>query len=235
MAAAVAVAEPESGAPAGHHLPAPKMGHGGKHHLRKGRYDYGYYVRDRRSALSAGLVFLLLLAGVAALTVWLLYRPYKPKFRVAEAAVYQLNTTSPPFITTTMQLTVVTRNPNRRVSLYYDHLSAFVSYKNQQAITAPLPLPPLFHETKTTVALSPVLGGSPVPVAAEAANGLLMDQAYGVVWLRLVLTGRVRYKGGGIWSRRNGVFVRCDLYVGMKKGYVGQLPLLGSQPCTVDV
>ncbi|KAL0412314.1 UNVERIFIED_CONTAM: NDR1/HIN1-like protein 26 [Sesamum latifolium] len=195
---------------------------------------YGYAVRDRRGALCAAIVIFLLLAGITALTVWLVYRPHKPKFRVVSAAVYELNATSPPFISTTMQFTVVTRNPNKRVSIYYDQLSAFVSYKNQ-AVTPPVILPPLFHETKSTVALSPVLGGSSLPVAAEVVNGLMMDEAYGVVGLRLVLTGKLRYKAGAIRSRRYGVYVRCDLFVGLKKGFVGQLPLLGSPACIVDV
>ncbi|KAK4415788.1 NDR1/HIN1-like protein 26 [Sesamum alatum] len=195
---------------------------------------YGYAVRDRREALCASIVIFLLLAGITALTVWLVYRPHKPKFRVVSAAVYELNATSPPFISTTMQFTVVTRNPNKRVSIFYDQLSAFVSYKNQ-AITPPVILPPLFHETKSTVALSPVLGGSALPVTAEVVNGLMMDEAYGVVGLRLVLTGKLRYKAGAIRSRRYGVYVRCDLFVGLKRGFVGQLPLLGSPACIVDV
>ncbi|KAI3449311.1 hypothetical protein Pfo_005976 [Paulownia fortunei] len=195
---------------------------------------YGYAVRDRRRALCTFIIIFLVLAGITALTVWLVYRPHKPKFRVVSAAVYELNATSPTLISTTMQFTVVTRNPNKRVSIIYDHLSAFVSYKNQ-AITPPVILPPLFHETKSTVALSPVLGGITVPVAGEVVNELVMDEAYGVVGLRLVLRGKLRYKAGAIRSGRYGIYVRCDLLVGLKKGFVGQLPLLGSPACTVDV
>lgn len=196
---------------------------------------YGYGSGNRRQTLCKAIVILLVLAGITALTVWLIYRPHKPKFRVVSAAVYDLNTTSPPLISTTMQFTVVTRNPNKRVSISYDNLSAVVSYKSQ-AITPPVALPPLFHETKSTVALSPVLGGITVPVAAEVVNELLMDEGYGVVGLRLVITGKLRYKAAVAVRRgRRGVYVRCDLFVGLKKGFVGQLPLLASPPCAVDV
>ncbi|KAF8379905.1 hypothetical protein HHK36_027370 [Tetracentron sinense] len=125
------------------------------------------------------IVVFLLLAGVTALIVWLVYRPHNPQFTVIGAAIYDLNTTSPPIISTTMQFTVVTRNPNSRVSIYYDRLSAFVLYRNQQ-ITPPAMLPPLFHEEHSTVAMSPILGGMFVPVA----NGLVVDEAYGVLGLR---------------------------------------------------
>ncbi|KAL7083085.1 hypothetical protein ACP275_14G139900 [Erythranthe tilingii] len=195
---------------------------------------YGGYGRRRQSVCKFIVIFLVL-AGITALIVWLIYRPHKPKFRVVSAAVYELNTTASPFISTTMQFTVVTRNPNKRVSILYEQLSAFVSYKNQ-AITPPVILPPLFHETKSTVSMSPVLGGITVPVAAEVVNSLLMDQTYGVVGLRLVITGKLRYKTSVIKRRRRyGINVRCDLLVGLKQGFVGQLPLLGSPPCTVDV
>ncbi|KAK1559150.1 hypothetical protein Q3G72_011187 [Acer saccharum] len=175
------------------------------------------------------LFIFLFLAGVIVLTLWLVYRPYKPRFTVVGAAVYDLNVSSPPFLTTSMQFTIVTRNPNKRVAIIYDKLSAYVSYKNQQ-ITPPVYLPPLFHETKSTVAMSPVLGGGPVPVSVEVVNGLVMDETYGVVALRVVLLGRLRWKTGAIKTARYGVYVKCDVWVGLKKGFVGQVPLVGSQP-----
>ncbi|XVF22275.1 hypothetical protein REPUB_Repub12eG0159300 [Reevesia pubescens] len=176
----------------------------------------------------------LLLAGATTLTVWLIYRPYKPRFIVVCAAIYELNATSQPFISTSMQFTIVTRNPNRRVSIFYDKLQAYVSYRNQQ-ITPPVDLPPLYHETKSTVSLSPVLGSGMLPASAEVVNGLMMDEAYGVVALKVVLLGKLRWKAGAIKTLKYGVYVRCDVWVGLKKGVVGQVPLLGASPCKVDI
>ncbi|KAL5795923.1 hypothetical protein ACOSQ2_000743 [Xanthoceras sorbifolium] len=194
----------------------------------------GYAVQSPVSVVCKILAIFLLLAGVTALTLWLVYRPSKPHFSVVGAAVYDLNATAPPFITTSMQFTIVTRNPNKRVDIIYDKLSAYVSYRNQQ-ITPPVYLPPLYHETKSTVAMSPVLGGGPVPVSVEVVNGLVVDEKYGVVGLRVVLLGRLRWKAGAIRTGRYGVYVKCDVWVGLKKGFVGQVPLLGSPPCKVDI
>ncbi|CAK7348621.1 unnamed protein product [Dovyalis caffra] len=190
--------------------------------------------KDPRRAFCTFITIFLLLAGLAVLIGWLIYRPHKPQFTVVGAAIYDLNTTSPPFISTSMQFTLVTRNPNRRVSIMYDKLTAYVSYRNQ-AITPPLVLPPLYHEKKSTVALSPVLGGAGVPVSVEVSNGLVMDEAYGVVALRVVVLGRLRWKAGVIKTGRYGVYVKCDIWVGLKKGFVGQVPLLGSPQCKVDI
>ncbi|OVA04689.1 Late embryogenesis abundant protein [Macleaya cordata] len=196
--------------------------------------NYKYY--DIRRSVCTFIVVFLLLAGVTSLIVWLIYRPHKPHFTVVGAAIYELNTTSPPVMSTTMQFTIVTRNPNKRVSIYYDRLSAYVSYRNQ-AITPPVMLPNLFHEKKSTVALSPILGGGgvAVPVSMEVVNGLVMDEAYGVVGLRLVLMGRLRWKAGAIKTGKYGVVVKCDMLVGFKKGFLGQVPLLGSPECDVDI
>lgn len=116
----------------------------------------------------------------------------------------------------------------------YDKLTAYVSYRNQ-AITPPLLLPPLYQKKKSTVVMSPVLVGAGVPVSVEVSDGLVMDEAHGVVALRVVLLGRLRWKAGGIKTGRYGVYVKCDIVVGLKKGFVGPVPLLGSPQCKVDI
>lgn len=201
-------------------------------------YSSYYQTSNPYRALCTCLTVLLLLLGATALTLWLVYRPHKPQFTVAAAAIYSLNVTSPPSqISTTMQFTIVTRNPNRRVSIRYDRLRAFVAYRNQ-AITPQVTLPPLVHRRHSSVAVSPVLGGAAVPVSVEVVNGLVMDQAYGVVRLRVVVVGRLRWKvkGMGIKTGHYGIYVKCDVLVGLKKGFVGQVPLLDSPAaCKVDI
>lgn len=184
--------------------------------------------------LGTCITIFLLLIGVTALTLWLVYRPHKPQFKVVGAAIYELNTSTPPLISTTMQFTVLTRNPNKRLSIYYDKLSTFVSYRNEP-ITPQVMLPPLYHRKHSTIAVSPVVGGTPVPVSLDVANGLATDETYGVVGLRLVFFGRLRWKAGAIETEYYGVYVKCDVLVGLKKGFVGQVPLLGSPGCKVDI
>lgn len=168
------------------------------------------------------------------MTVYFVYHPRKPRFSVAGAAIYDLNTTCFPFISSSMQFTILARNPNKRVTIYYDKLSAYVSYRQQQ-ITPSMDLPPLVHRKKSTVALSPVLGGFGVPVSAEVVNGLAVDEAYGVVAFRVVLVGRLRWKAGAIKTVKYRFGVKCDVWVGLKKGFSGLAPLLESPSCRVDV
>ncbi|XP_027352870.1 NDR1/HIN1-like protein 12 [Abrus precatorius] len=187
-----------------------------------------------KRAVCTCITIFLLLVGITLLVLWLVYRPHKPRFVVVGAAIYGLNTTTPPLMSATMQFTVLIRNPNRRVSVYYDRFSAFVSYRNQ-AITPQVLLPPLHQEKHSTVSVSPVIGGTAVPVSVEVSNGLMVDEAYGVVGLKLIFEGRVRWKAGAIKTAHYGLYVKCDLLMGFKKGFMGQAPLLGAQPCDVDV
>ncbi|KAJ7951384.1 NDR1/HIN1-like protein 12 [Quillaja saponaria] len=218
--------------PAEHHLTHPKMTEEG--HIKKGGMISAYRLRYSRRGFCTFLTILLLLIAITTLILWLIYRPYKPQFTVVSAAIYDLNTTSPPFISTTMQFTVLARNPNRRVSIYYDNIYTYVSYKNQ-VITPQVMLPPLFQEKHSTVVLSLVIGGTPVPVALDVANGLMMDEKYGVVSLRLGLLGKLRWKAGAIRTGHNEFSVTCSVLMGLTKGFVGQLPLLGDPECKVDI
>ncbi|RDY07131.1 NDR1/HIN1-like protein 12, partial [Mucuna pruriens] len=177
-------------------------------------------------------VFLLLL-GIIILILWLAYHPSKPRFTVTSAAVYGLNATSPPLMSISMQFNVLIRNPNKRVSIYFDRLSAYVSYRNQP-ITPHVVLPPLFLEKHSAVALSPEIGGVPVPVTEDVSNGLALDETYGVVGVKLVLLGRLRWKAGEINSAHYGLYVKCDILMALRKGFVGQVPLLGAPLCDVD-
>ncbi|XP_019435311.1 PREDICTED: NDR1/HIN1-like protein 12 [Lupinus angustifolius] len=210
-----------------HHLPPEKP-------MAKGKPSHYTKTSSTKRSICTFITILLLLAGITLLVLWLVYRPHKPRFTVVGAAVYSMNTTTLPLMSTTMQFTILIRNPNKRTSIYYDRFSAFVSYRNQ-AITPKIMLPPLYLEKHSTVSLSPVIGGTPVPVSVEVSNGLMVDEAYGVVGLKLVFLGRLRWKVGAIRTSHYGLYVKCDMLIGLKKGFVGQVPLLGAPPCKVDV
>lgn len=192
-----------------------------KHNHKDHTYRDTYDPQDTRRKISTVVVIILLLILITGLVLWLLYRPHKPRFTVVGATVLAINGG------TTMQFTLVTRNPNQRVTIHYDHLVVFLSYNNQ-AISPPLMLPPLHHETKTTVAMIPML-----PVPPEFVNGLGNDDGFGAVSLRVVLTGNLKYKGD-IRSSHKRVYVGCDVLVGLKRGSLGEVPLLGPSVCKVD-
>ncbi|XP_031498209.1 NDR1/HIN1-like protein 12 [Nymphaea colorata] len=187
-----------------------------------------------RCSLCLFLVALLLLMGITTLIVWLVYRPHRPRFNVQAAAVYELNATALTTITASMQFTVAARNPNKRSSAEFRNIYAFVSFRDQ-AITANTPLPDLNLAAKSTVVISPILGGGFVPISPEVSSGLAMAEAYGLVPMRWILQGRLRWRSGVFKSGFYGIYVKCDVMVGLKPGLAGQVPLLGAPDCAVDL
>lgn len=73
-----------------------------------------------------------------------------------------------------------------------------------------------------------------MPVSPDVSNGLVMDETYGAVGVKLAFLGRLRWKTGDIKSAHYWLYVKCDLLLGLKKGVVGQVPILGSPVCEVD-
>ncbi|KAG6519448.1 hypothetical protein ZIOFF_022942 [Zingiber officinale] len=85
---------------------------------------------------------LLLLAGVNALVLYLVYRPSHPRFSITSASIITLQPT-PSAISTAMQFTLRIRNPNNRASVAYDRLAAAYAAHRGQPITPSVPLLPL--------------------------------------------------------------------------------------------
>ena len=52
--------------------------------------------------------------------------------------------------------------------------------------------------------------------------------------MRLIFQGRVRLKAGAIKIAHYRFYVKWDVLIGLKKGLVVQVPLLGVTPCDVD-
>lgn len=187
-----------------------------------------------------GVLTVCLLAGIIALVLYFVYRPSKPQFTVLGAGLYELNVSSSPAaataVSTRMQFTVSVHNPSVRSSAFLDRLAAYVAF-NDEAITLPSPLPPLYLGRDGTAPVSPVLGGGgvSVPVSPAVVSGLQAGETYGAVGLRLMVAGRVKYKAGPFHSPWRRVYVRCELVMGLNKGVYGRATLLGTPDCSVDI
>nr|DAD36104.1 TPA_asm: hypothetical protein HUJ06_006744 [Nelumbo nucifera] len=57
--------------------------------------------------------FLISVLSVVFL-VWLILRPSKPEFHLKEADIYQLNLSGPHLLNTSIQITLVSKNPNQK-------------------------------------------------------------------------------------------------------------------------
>ncbi|KAF3323872.1 protein YLS9-like protein [Carex littledalei] len=186
--------------------------------------------------LCIALVAFFVLLGIVALILYLVYRPTHARFSVTSFAILSLSNSSSPFtcVSTSAQVTILIRNPNKHSSINYDCLSVFLSYRNQ-AITYSTQLPALTQKPRSSLALSPVVGGgAAIPVSYDVMEGLMTDETYGLIGLRLVVQGRIKFQSGPFYGRWVPLYVRCDMLIGARKEFMGQVPVLGNPNCYVD-
>lgn len=180
----------------------------------------------------------IVVAAVIAVTLYFVYRPSLPEFSIQALSIYDINvhSTSAPVnqISINTQFTIVVHNPNDRTSITHDRLVVFLTYHNHP-ITPPTPLLPIILREKTTVAASPVVGGGLVSVPKEVAAGLANEKSVGVMGMKVIVMGRVKYSSIPFQSRWYEIHVGCGLLVGMKKGFHGSVSILGNPICHVSI
>ncbi|XP_066355656.1 NDR1/HIN1-like protein 1 [Miscanthus floridulus] len=171
----------------------------------------------RRSCrrLLAILLVLALLVAIIALIIYLVLRPTHPRFFLQDASLRQLdlsNGTSSSVLSTALQITVASRNPNDKVGVYYDRLDVYASYKYQQ-ITVAASLPAVYQGHGDVDIWSPVLSGPDVPFAPYLADALRQDCQAGYLILQVKIDGRVRWKVGSWISGHYHLFVTCPAFL----------------------
>uniref|UniRef100_A0A5B7AYR1 Late embryogenesis abundant protein LEA-2 subgroup domain-containing protein n=1 Tax=Davidia involucrata TaxID=16924 RepID=A0A5B7AYR1_DAVIN len=202
----------------------------------------GHYHNERRKLyrrLFAGFLTLIVIVLFIILLVWLILRPTKPRFILQDATVYAFNVSSPNFLTSNLQITMASRNPNARIGIYYDSLDIYATYQSQQ-ITLPTVLPSTYQGHKDYNIWSPFLYGNAIPMAPYLAVALNQDQMAGMVLINIKVDGRVRWKVGTFISGRYHLHVNCPAYItfgnnnnGIAVGPATKYQLV--QHCYVDV
>ncbi|KAF5194268.1 NDR1/HIN1-like protein [Thalictrum thalictroides] len=164
-----------------------------------------------RRLFAAFLTFIILVLFVILL-VWLILRPTKPRFTLQEATVYQFNITGNNMLTSYIQVTIASKNPNDRIGIYYDRLDTYATYRGQQ-ITLASSIPSTYQGHDDINIWSPYLTGNSEPIAPFLATNLAQDQMAGQILIYVKLDGRVRWKVGSWISGRYHLFVNCPAYL----------------------
>lgn len=140
--------------------------------------------------------------------VWLILHPTKPQFSLKQADVNQLNLSGPSLLNSSIQLTILSHNPNKKVGIYYDELLLYASYKGQK-ITPDTLISPFYQDHDETDLLSASLIGNQQPVAPSFAYEVQRDQIVGKMILNFKVMGRLRWKVGTYVSGRYRFVVSC--------------------------
>ncbi|XP_043697704.1 NDR1/HIN1-like protein 1 [Telopea speciosissima] len=187
---------------------------------------------------SAILLFVILVL-FAILLVWLILRPTKPQFTLQDVTVYQFNVTSPNYLTSSIQVTVQSRNPNDRIGIYYDKMDIYATYRDQQ-ITLPTLLLQTYEGHKDINVWSPFIYGNSVPIAPYLAASLNQDESSGYILIHVKIYGKLRWKVGTWVSDHYRINVNCPAFIRFGNQASGITVSAGikyqlSQPCSTDI
>ncbi|KAK1441512.1 hypothetical protein QVD17_07463 [Tagetes erecta] len=142
------------------------------------------------------------------LLVWLILHPAKPEFALKEADIYQLTLSGARLLNSSIQITLVSNNPNQKVGIYYDEIQVYASYKGQR-ITLDSSIPPFYQEQKDHNLLSMVLVANGLAVDPSFSYEMGRDQMVGRLVLEVKSNGHLRWKVGTWVSGRYMFIVNC--------------------------
>ncbi|KAK1264222.1 hypothetical protein QJS04_geneDACA008598 [Acorus gramineus] len=204
--------------------------------------DCGKHSHCRRRKLFRRVLYtlltLILIILLIILIVYLVLRPQKPRFVLSSATIYAFNLSSPlsppSLLTSSIQVTISSHNPNDRIGIRYDRLDVYASYKSQQ-ITLPTSLPPTYQGHNDVNVWSPFIYGSSVPLAPFLSVSLAQDINAGIALIHVKIDGRLRWKVGSWTSGHYHVHVNCPTLLSFGGGGRSDVKLLQMSVCTVDV
>ncbi|CAI9780271.1 unnamed protein product [Fraxinus pennsylvanica] len=161
-----------------------------------------------------GLLIFNFILLVIILLVFAILHPKKPRFVLQDATVFNLNVSAatPNIISTTIQVTINSRNPNDNIGIYYDKLDVYATYHHQQ-ITSFTAIPPVYQGHKDVNLWSPFVRGDNVPVAPFNGLALSQDQINGGIQMVFKIDSRVKWKVGSLVTGRYHLHVSCPAYI----------------------
>ncbi|XP_010493295.1 PREDICTED: NDR1/HIN1-like protein 12 [Camelina sativa] len=196
-----------------------------------------YDERKRRRVIWA-LLGLIVVAAFVVFLVWAILHPHGPRFVLQDVTINDFNVSQPNYLTSNLQVTVSSRNPNDKIGIFYDRLDIYASYRNQEVTIARL-LPTTYQGHLEVTVWSPVLIGTAVSVAPYLSPALDEDFMAGLVLLNIKIDGWVRWKVGSWVSGSYRLHVNCPAYINVPRQLVvGVGPAMKYQlvqRCAVDV
>lgn len=181
--------------------------------------------RSRRShgcccCLLRFLTTLILIIGIAALVIWLVLRPSRPKVFVETVSVSEFDVTNNG-LNSSIALEMSIRNGNKKIGIYYDVLQLSAYYGGSEMIGHTW-VEGFYQGHKNTTALRPVLTSNPyLYLPSTVSKNLSSEKSKGVVEVEVRMRSRIRIKVGKIKSRRFTMKAKCQILMPLNQTAAG--------------
>ncbi|XP_058087909.1 NDR1/HIN1-like protein 10 [Magnolia sinica] len=183
--------------------------------------------------LLSTLFKLIISLGITALVLWLIYRPSKMRVFVGSATLTEFNLTNNNTLHHNLALDVAIRNPNKRISFYYDKLEATAYYEGERFSYAPLPT--FYQGHKNTTDLHPVFSGQvAIPLKSSGVVDFNSEKEEGFFSINVKIYAKIRFKIGPLKTNHYKPDFECKLKVPLKmNGSSSTVEFTGTK-CDVD-
>ncbi|XP_047309249.1 NDR1/HIN1-like protein 1 [Impatiens glandulifera] len=176
-------------------------------------------------------LIVLILFNLIIISILLIIRfahPSKPQFIIQDATVFNFNLSSPSssppplnLLSSTLQITISSQNPNDNSGIYYDDLGIYAEYKNQQITYQTDISRGVYQGHKGSNVWSLFINGTNVPIAPYNVPFLKQDQLNGIINLTIKLDGHVHWKIGELNTRKYHIHVLCSAMMDFGQGKFG--------------
>ncbi|WOL17721.1 hypothetical protein Cni_G26514 [Canna indica] len=140
------------------------------------------------------LVSIVIILGIIVLVLWLVFRPNELNAHVDSASLTQFNfSTANNNLEYDLSLDLSIRNPNKRISIYYDYLEAQPFY-NGDRFGFTNDLPTFYQGHKNTTVLRPVFRGSQILFGDSVATTYAREKGEGYYYVDVKLYAKLRVK-----------------------------------------
>ncbi|KFK26335.1 hypothetical protein AALP_AA8G234500 [Arabis alpina] len=205
--------------------------------MTKECYHHDEHENKTRRLIVRALLGLIVAVAFVVFLVWAILHPHGPRFVLQDVTISDFNFSQPYLLTSKLQVTLSSRNPNDKIGIFYDHLDIYASYRNQE-VTSAIILPVTYQGHLDMTVWSPVLSGCAVPVSPYLSLALNQDLIAGMVLLNIKIDGWVRWKVGSWVSGSYHLHVNCPAYLSCSGQFSGTGTAIKNQlveQCAVDV
>ncbi|CAL5357222.1 unnamed protein product [Camellia sinensis] len=180
------------------------------------------------------LIASFIIAATIAFIVWLILRPRLPEFQVDSLSLSNFSLSSSS-ISANWDVGFTARNPNHKITLYYDDISATVFCGEQRL--SDTAVGPFVQGTRNETTVRATFAANSAYVTKEVVDGINSDRSSrGIVNFNVEMKARVRYKAGAWRARQRFLRIFCQqLSVGVSKNSVGGTLIGGPRQCKVVI
>lgn len=170
-------------------------------------------------AIAILLLALIVLVGVAVLTIWLTVKPRRLVYSIEDGSIHGFNLTNNR-LNASFNFVLRAYNPNSKVSIYYDKVEVLVSYEDQTVAFNNVGA--FFQPHRNVTRLGVNLVAHDVLMFGPVGRDLGLEKSSGEVEVEVKVKARVRFKVGVWRSKRRNLRVSCApvvIYFSSSKGF----------------